>query len=76
MLVFTIVFEIHCNLFIVLPIRLKIYRSIDFFFFAKKVCMACLNPGLFIRLYLPICRLYLYFVKDDMILQKLLPQLL
>ena len=33
---FMIVFGIHCNIFIVLPIRLKTCRSNAFFFFIRR----------------------------------------
>ena len=38
MLVFMIVFEIHCNFFIVLPVRLKTCISNGFFFLKGKRC--------------------------------------
>ena len=36
--VFMIVFGIHCNFLIVLPIRLKTYRSNVLFFLQGKIC--------------------------------------
>ena len=46
-----IVFRIHCNFFIVLPIRLKTYRSV-FLFFIRQIGRARkigppIPPGLF-----------------------------